>query len=430
MAKVTKKKENTNKLNKAYKYRIYPNDKQEILINKTIGCARFIYNHLLNDRINYYKETGYTLKKEVSEYKKDFPFLKEVDGLALSNAKLNLEQAFSNFFDKKLKAKYPRFHKKGKNDTYTTNRVVDKKGHSNIRIEENGIRLPKLGVVKAKLHRKIGDNETIKSCTISKKSGKYYISILVEYDKSKITVVQPSEASKDKAIGFDYSSPFFYVDSEGNKAGYAKYYRKSQKKLAKAQRRLSKRLHSIENKNKDKDKKENKTNNSNITTSDTNNNTNNNGNINTKSKTRSKNYYKQLIRVQKINEHIANQRKDFIYKKVHELIEKYDIFCFEDLNLSNMKRTLKLGKSTSDNGFGMFRDHLEKKCALNGKLFVKIDKWFPSTKTCHCCGFKNDDITLDTKEWVCPKCGTYHLRDVNAAINIRNEGLRMLLEAS
>ena len=416
MAKFTKKKKDTNKLNKAYKYRLYPNDKQEILINKTIGCARFIYNHLLNDRIKYYKETKHTLKKEVSEYKKDFPFLKEVDGLALSNAKLNLEQAFSNFFDKKLKAKYPRFHKKGKNDTYTTNRVVDKKGHSNIRIEENGIRLPKLGVVKAKLHRKIGDNETIKSCTISKKSGKYYISILVEYDKSKVKVVQPSNVSKDKIIGFDYSSPYFYVDSEGNKAGYAKYYCKSQKKLARAQRRLSKRIHSIENKNKDKDK--------------TNNSNNSDTNSDTKSKARSKNYYKQLIRVQKISEHIANQRKDFIYKKVHELIGKYDIFCFEDLNLSNMKRTLKLGKSTSDNGFGMFRTHLEKKCALNGRLFVKIDKWFPSTKICHCCGFKNDDITLDTKEWVCPKCGTYHLRDVNAAINIRNEGLRMLLEAS
>jgi putative transposase len=377
----TKKKDNV--AYKAYHYECYPTEKQKVLINKTFGCVRFIYNHLLSDRTAYYKETGETLKKEVSEYKKDYSFLKEVDSSALANAKLNLERAFSNFFNKSLKAKYPQFHKKGRNDSYTTNRTSDKKGHSNIRIEEDGIRLPKLDVVKTKLHRSIGDNEIIKSVTVSRKANRYFLSVLVEYYPQDVDMVKPTINSK--VIGLDYSSPLFYVDSNGYSPSETKYFRKAQKQLAKAQRRLSKKQF------------------------------------------KSKNYNKQKIKVQKIHLHISNQRKDFSYKEANKLTNEYDIICFEDLNLANLSRTLHLGKSTYDNGFGFFRTIVEQKCSQKGKLFIKVNKWFPSSKTCHCCGYINKDLTLNDREWVCPQCHSIVSRDKNAAMNIRDEGLKLAL---
>ena len=162
------------------------------------------------------------------------------------------------------------------------------------------------------------------------------------------------------------------------------YYRNAQKKLAKEQRKLSRKVY------------------------------------------RSHNYYKQLQKVQKLQEHIANQRKDFLHKLSRELVNQYDAICFEDINLSNLSRTLKFGKSISDEGFGIFRTFIKYKLEREGKYFILIDKWFASTKLCSACGYKNDDITLNTLEWYCPECGTFHLRDHNAAINIKREGYRML----
>lgn len=369
--------------NKAYVYRLYPNKSQREMICKTIGCSRFIYNILLADRNAYYKATGKTLKKEVSEYKMDYPFLKEVDSLALANAKKNLERAFSNFFNKKLKANYPKFHKKGKHDTYTTNRVVDKKNHSNIELIGKGIKLPKVGVVKVKQHRLIGAGETIKSCTISKKANKFYISILVEYAEPVVSVVNPYLT--DKVLGIDYSSPLFYVDSTGHSPENIKYYKASEKKLAKAQHKLSKKIKG------------------------------------------SANYKKQQLRVQKLHLKIANQRKDFAFKEANRLTTLYDIIVFEDLDLANLKRTLHLGNSTSDNGFGNFRTIVEQKCKERGKLFIKVDKWYPSSKTCHECGYVNKSLTLKEREWTCPHCNKLLERDINAALNIRDEGYRLAL---
>jgi putative transposase len=364
--------------NRAYKFRLLPNAEQIVLINKTFGCVRFVYNNLLADRNAYYHSTGGTLKKEVSEYKQDHDFLKEVDSLALANSKINLETSFKNFFEHR--SKFPKFHKKGKNDSYTTNMV-----NGNIEIVQHGIKLPKLGVVKAKLHRTIGKDETIKSCTISRVADKYYIAVITELPKINVPKVDPKSVPDSRVVGFDFSVPHFYVDSFGNQIEYPKYYRQMENKLKKEQKRLSKKVY------------------------------------------KSNNYYKQLRKVQKLHAKVMNQRKDFLHKLSNDLVKNYDILCFEDLDLSALKKSLRLGKSISDEGFGMFRTFVQYKAERAGKHFVKLNKWYASTKTCSHCGYKNDEITLETREWYCPNCNTYHLRDHNAAINIKREGLRLVL---
>lgn len=197
--------------------------------------------------------------------------------------------------------------------------------------------------------------------------------------KVNIEAVKP-----ETAIGLDYSSPHFYIDNNGKSADYPRFYRKSEGKLAIEQRKLSKMVRG------------------------------------------SANYRAQKQRVVKIQEHIANQRKDFIHKLSTEIANRYDVVCVEDLNLHAQAQSLNFGKAVADNGFGMFRNLLEYKLFERGKYLVKVDKFYPSTKTCHCCGCKNNDITLKDREWTCPNCNTHHDRDVNAAINIRNEGLRIL----
>ena len=369
---------NKNVDNHAYKFRLYPNEEQCILIAKTFGCVRFIYNSLLADKNDCYKATGQTLKKEVSEYKASYEWLKEVDSLALANAKVSIDTAFKNFFEKR--AKFPTFHKKGKCDSYTTNNV---KG--NIKLDAEMIRLPKLGFVKIKQHRDLGANEIIKSVTVSKCGGKYFVSILTECEKQNIVPIDKSTIQDNKILGIDFSVPHFYVDSNGCVAEYPKFYRAAERKLAIEQRKLDKKVF------------------------------------------RSRNYYKQLAKVQKIQAKIANQRKDFIHKLSHMLVNTYDVVCFEDINLNNMKRTLNFGKSISDEGFGMFRVFIKYKAERAGKYFIVVDKMFASTKLCSVCNTKNDNITLSTREWDCPHCGTHHDRDHNAAINIKNEGKRLLL---
>jgi putative transposase len=369
---------NKNVDNHAYKFRCYPDDEQVVLLAKTFGSVRWIYNHLLEDKNTYYKETGQNLKKEVSEYKPFYEWLKEVDSLALANAKVNLDTAFKNFCDGK--AKFPKFHKKGHDDKYTTNCV-----NGNIEIVDSMIKLPKLGFVKIKQHRVIGKNEIIKSVTISKKGGKYFVSVLTECEKQNIEQVEKSTIPDSKILGIDFSVPHFYVDSNGNIAEYPKYYRQMERKLAIEQRKLSKKVY------------------------------------------RSKNYYKQLEKVQKIQAKIANQRLDFLHKLSCQLVNTYDVICFEDLNLNNLKQTLNFGKSISDEGFGMFRVLVKYKLERIGKYYILVDKWFASTKLCSVCNNKNDKITLATREWDCPHCGAHHNRDYNAAINIQREGKRLLL---
>jgi len=362
--------------NKAYKFRLYPNKEQEILFNKTFGCVRFIFNKMLGDKIEHCKETKEKLNNTPAQYKKEFEWLKEVDSLALANAQMNLQTAYNNFF-RSPKIGFPKFKSKKKNkNSYTTNNQS-----GTIDIVDKQIKLPKIGLVKMKQHRIIPSEQKIKSATVSKTpSGKYYVSILVEYDFIPPVI----SLDKNKALGLDYASHSFYVDSQNREADYPKFYRIALDKLAKEQRKLSLMKYS------------------------------------------SNNYYKQKLKVAKLHEHISNQRKDWIHKLSTELANQYDYICVEDINMQNMAQSLKLGKSTNDNGFGMFRTILDYKLSERGKKLIKIDKWFPSSKTCHVCGMVNKELTLKDRDWIC-QCGTHHDRDWNAAINIRNEGLRIII---
>lgn len=362
-------------INRAYRFRLYPNYEQSLLISKTFGCVRFIYNRMLADKISFYNETKQKLNNTPAQYKQEFEWLKEVDSLALANAQMNLQTAYNNFF-RSPKVGFPKFKSKKKHHySYTTNSL---KG--SIFIVNNCIKLPKLGFVKIKQHRQIPSNQKIKSVTLSQNpSGKYYISILVEYEYTPPI----KELSKTRALGLDYSSHNFYVDNQGIEANYPKFYRNAQKVLAKNQRKLS--LMKFE----------------------------------------SKNYFKQRVRVANLQEHISNQRKDWLHKLSYKLANTYDYICVEDIDMKGIAQSLTLGKSTNDNGFGRFRELLKYKLEERGKKLITIDRWFPSSKTCHICGYINKELQLSDRVWTC-ECGEILNRDVNAAINILNVGLKQI----
>ena len=368
------------KKNKAYKYRIYPTEEQEILIQKTFGCVRFIWNAMLGDKIEYYKDTGKYLNNTPAQYKKSNEFLKEVDSLSLCNVQVNLNTAFKNFFKNPKKFGYPKWKsKKHSKKSYTTNCIKN-----GIRLENSFIVLPKLGKTRIRLHRQIPPGNIIKSATISQKSnGNYFISILTEYDFDDSVV---RILDKNRAIGLDYSSKSFYTDSQGIGANYPKFFREYETKLKKEQRKLSKMTY------------------------------------------KSNNYNKQLKRIGKIYTKISDSRNNWIHNKSSELSKSYDIICLENLNLSNISRRkgLKLGKSTYDNGFGIFRTYLEYKLSDSRGKLVYIDRWYPSSKRCNDCGYIYKDLKLKERSWICPGCGSIHNRDHNAALNIKEEGLRIL----
>ncbi|WP_078409976.1 RNA-guided endonuclease TnpB family protein [Priestia abyssalis] len=365
------------KQNKAYKFRLYPTKEQEILFAKTFGCVRFVYNKMLAERKEQYeqfkddKEALNNLKFPTpAKYKKEFEWLKEVDSLALANAQMNLQKAYKNFFSNN--AKFPKFKSRKAKQSYTTNVV-----NGNIALLDGYIKLPKLKKVKIKQHREIPDAHKIKSCTISKtKTGKYYVSILTEYEK-EITKIEIKNV-----VGLDFAMDGLFVDSEGEKANYPKYYRQTEEKLAKEQRILSRR------------------------------------------KKDSKRWNKQRIKVAKLHEKVANQRKNFLHHQSKNLANIYDAVIIEDLNMQNMSHSLKFGKSVADNGWGMFTTFLQYKLKEQGKQLLKIDKWFPSTKMCSNCGTVKE-MMLSERTYQC-SCGYTGCRDHNSAINIKNEGIRLL----
>ena len=363
----------------AYKFRIYPTDEQKILFQKTFGCCRFIWNQMLSDKMKYYEKEKKMLKCTPAQYKKTYDWLREVDSLALANVQLQLQSAFSKFFKEK-KIGFPRFHSKRKSKkSYTTNAVGN-----NISLVDNYIKLPKAGMVKIRRHRDMIDGK-IKSVTVSQSAtGQYFASLLVEYESQ---VLQQND--KSKTIGLDFSMHELYVDSNGQVADYPHFYRRAEKRLAKAQRKLSKMYRKG-------------------------------------SKKQSHRYEKQRLKVAKLHEYVSNQRKDYLHKISKTLTDENDYICIEDLNMQSMSQGLHFGKSVHDNGWGMFVNMLRYKSKRKGKHLIVIDKWFPSSQTCHVCGCvysKTKDLSV--RSWTCPDCGTVHDRDINAAINIRTEGLRL-----
>jgi putative transposase len=324
-------------------------------------------------------------------YKNDFPYLKEVDSLALANVQLNLQSAIKNCFDKSRKSRngFPKYKSaKHSKKSYTTN---NQNGTIAV-IDNKYIKLPKIGKVKIKIHRTPDADWIIKSATISQDTdSKFYVSVLFEFDN--ITVVPVSRTSTN-AIGLDYKSDGLYMDSNGNVGSSHKYYRESCDKLAKAQHKLSHMKGSKKNEPK------------------------------------SNNYLKQLKKVNKIHKHISNQRLDNLHKKSTEIANQYDIVCVETLNMRVMSnKGFGNGKATMDNGYGMFLNMLAYKLSDRGKYLIKVDKWFPSSQICSYCGNRHY-MSLSDRVYHCECCGLTMDRDVNAAINIKNEGLRLLKESA
>ena len=372
-------------MNKAVKYRLYPTTEQSIMFVKTFGCCRKVYNLMLSDKIESYKSTGKFVAVTPAMYKRDYPFLKEVDSLALANVQLNLQGAFRNRFDKSRKKQngFPKFKSaKHSRKAYTTNNQ-----NGTVAIIGNTIKLPKIGKVKAVIHRQPESDWIIKSATISQDSeGKYYASVLFKFEQNVVSV-----PVSDNAIGLDYASDGLYVDDKGNVGTNHKYYRESQNKLAKAQKKLSRMQGSK------------------------------------KSETKSNNYIKQLKKVNKIHRHISNQRLDNLHQISTEITNQYDVVCVESLNMRAMSnKGFGNGKATLDNGYGLFLNMLEYKLSDRGKYLVKVDKWFPSSQICHCCGTVHPEMKDLTIRIMKCDCGLTISRDQNAAINIRREGLRQL----
>ena len=363
-------------MNKAYKFRIYPNTEQQIILAKTFGCVRFIYNQMLSDKINHYEETKQKLNNTPAQYKSKFPWLKEVDSLALANAQMNLQTAYNSFF-RNPKIGFPKFKsKKSNRRSYTTNCV-----NGNISIDNGFLKLPKVGLVKLKQHRLILSNYKLKSVTISQTpSGKYYASVLFEYEN------QIQEQELHDFLGLDFSMHGLYKDSNGNEPAYPRYYRQAEERLKREQRKLS-----LMQKG-------------------------------------SKNRSKQRIKVANLHEKVANQRKDFLHKQSRQIANAYDCVCIENLDMRSMSQSLNFGKSVTDDGWGMFVTFLKYKLEETGKRLVKVNKFFASSQICNVCGYKNTATkNLSIRAWDCPECGTHHDRDINAAINIRNEGMRLVL---
>ncbi|MBC2852449.1 RNA-guided endonuclease TnpB family protein [Cetobacterium sp. 2G large] len=361
------------KYNLAFRFRIYPNEVQTNLILQTFGCTRFVYNKILAKADEIYKLEGKSKIITPASLKTEFQFLKEVDSLALANAQMNVKTAFTNFFQKRTD--FPKFKsKKTARKSYSTNSV-----NNSIRIEDNSIKLPKLGLVKIKLHRSIPQNYKIKSATISQEpNGAFYVSILTEFEKDIKEV--PSD---NNIVGLDFSMKELFVSSDNQRADYPRFFRKLETKLAKAQRELSRKVKFSSNWNKAK------------------------------------------LKVAKIHQSIKNSRKDFLHKLSKELVTKYNAIIIEDLNMKGMSGALNFGKSVADNGWRMFTTMLQYKAMFLGKQVIKIDKWFPSSKTCSCCGNIKDSLSLGERVYNC-ECGHTMDRDLNASINIREVGRTLL----
>ena len=363
---------------KAYKFRLYPNLEQRIFFEKTFGCSRFIWNQMLADKIAHYKETGETLKNTPAQYKGQFPWLKEVDSFALCNVQLNLNKAYKSFFQSKFG--FPNFKSKKTTQSYKTNN-----NHGSIALLDGKVKLPKVGWVKMKLHRQ--PKGVIKSATISKTAtGKYFISILCEEE------VLPLPKT-DSSLGIDLGLENFAILSTGDKIENPRFLVSLSKKLVKEQKILSRRGLLAKKKG--------------VKLSE------------------SSNYQKQKLKVARLHEKIANQRKDFLHKLSINLIKNHDVICIEDLASRNLMKNHHLARAIGDASWTEFVRQLHYKADWYGKKIVTISRWFPSSQLCSTCGENSGKKALSIREWTCENCGIHHDRDINASLNILKEGLSL-----
>lgn len=351
---------------RGYVYRIRPNMYQKELIHKTFGCNRKMWNELLND----IKENIVRTPREI---KQENNYMYECDSQSFTTTWKHLKQAMSNV--KRGTHAFPKYKSKHHPiQAYTTHTT-----NNNVRLSNKMIKLPKLGYVRIVKHRELPKESIIKAATIKREAGKYYVVLRIEYFQNK-------KESNDfgKGIGLDFSLSNLYIDHFGNKPMYPRYYQNSLEKLQKEQRILSKK---VKNSNQ---------------------------------------YIKQKDKVQKLHKKISNQRKDFLHKASRELVNQYDMISIEDLDLKGMMKTKHFSKSIFDNAYHMFTRFLEYKTKDEGKTFIKINKYYPSTKTCSICG-NIQDMPLSQRKYKCT-CGNSMDRDQNAAINIAVQGLKMNLK--
>ena len=363
----------------AIKVRIYPTPEQAAVIEKTFECCRYLWNAMLSDEMEFYAATDIHYIPPPAKYKKSAPFLKEADSVALTAERTILQQTFQRFFNNPVRNRHPAFKsEKEQRNSYRVYCAYRKNGASNIRLKGEGIVLPKLKWVRANLYRKPLHWWKLKYATVSRTpAGEYDCSLVYQYEARD----KKPELREESIIGINYSVPRLYVDSEGYSPEPPQWRKQQEERLAEMQRKLS------------------------------------------RMQPGSKNYQEQLDRIRRLHEHIANQRNDFIHKESRRIANERDIVCVTDANLIETSKKLPLA-DVMESGFGRFRECLRYKMERQGKAYVAVERSAPTAKTCHVCGCINDALTLRQRVWACPNCGAKLRREENAAINIREIGLK------
>jgi putative transposase len=376
---------------KGLNIRLYPNKHQQKLIEQTFGCTRFVYNKVLGMKKELWEDYKLSFNPKIKSLKEEWKFLTKVSSQSICNSYNDCMNSFKNFFNGKSgktknKQDYPKFKKKGKckdsfriGCTYPSKEKRPNTGDIRI-IDRNHIKIPSLGIVQFANYNDFDWKSVhINNITISKSNvGNYYGSICVELPEPEY--IEPNYYS----TAFDLGLKDFAIFDSGDVVENPKYYRKSEKKLVKEQRLLSKMTRG------------------------------------------SKNYNEKKLRIAKLHEKVRNQRKDFQHKVSTQLVNENQVIISEDLNVKGMLKNHKLAKSIQDASFGTFCNMIKYKAEQMNRIYLKVDRFFPSSKLCHHCGFKYKGLKLEERFWICPECGTYLDRDENAAINILNEGLRIL----